>query len=267
MRIIMSMLVLSLICTLHLSAFAAEEVPAQPALQPLGRTLVSDNKKDKNTRKLGVFTIGRETTFFTEPLDKEGYVDFAAAINKKLSQGVTPANNACVLLWRAHGPRPTGAGMPAEFFQWLGIDEPPVQGDYFIDYFRFVKEHLKRKIKPGEENKVFDELDAVGQRPWTAKEHADVAAWLKANEKPLALVVEASKRSRYFSPLIPPRNEQGISGGLIVAQLPGVQKTAPLPRHWFAGPCRALVRGTPMEPGRTCSLAIAWAGCWAAAAR
>jgi hypothetical protein len=29
--------------------------------------------------------LGKDTTFFTEPLDKEGYVDYEAALNKELS--------------------------------------------------------------------------------------------------------------------------------------------------------------------------------------
>jgi hypothetical protein len=39
------------------------------------------------------FTISKETTFITEPLDKDGYPDYAAALNARLSKGVTPENN------------------------------------------------------------------------------------------------------------------------------------------------------------------------------
>ena len=39
-------------------------------------------------------------------------------------------------------------------------------------------------------------------RLWTAADHPRIAAWLKFNEKPLALASAASRRSRYYAPLI-----------------------------------------------------------------
>src|SRR5262245_59150500 len=93
----------------------------------------ADDPKDKEPAKKhkGKFTIGKDTTYVTGPLDKDGYIDYAAALNERLGKGVTPANNANVLLWKALGPRPEGGTMPAEFFQLLGIEPPPEKGDYF----------------------------------------------------------------------------------------------------------------------------------------
>src|SRR5262245_7335467 len=77
------------------------------------------------------FTISKAATYVTGPLDKDGYIDYAAALNKRLSQGVTPANNANVLLWQALGPQPEGKKMPGEFFELMGMKPPPERGDYF----------------------------------------------------------------------------------------------------------------------------------------
>jgi len=44
------------------------------------------------------------TTFVTEPFRTNGYVDFAAAINSQLRQGITAENNACIPLYEAIGP-------------------------------------------------------------------------------------------------------------------------------------------------------------------
>ena len=49
-------------------------------------------------------TVGPDTTVLTEPLDDEGYVDYQAHANAVTSEGVTPENNAAVLLWQAYGP-------------------------------------------------------------------------------------------------------------------------------------------------------------------
>jgi hypothetical protein len=184
--------------------------------------LSADDGDGTNPR--GTFTISKETTRVTGPIDQDGYVDFAAAINKRMREGVTPDTNANVLLWKAHGPRPEGGkGMPPEFFEELGIPAPPEDGDYFIDVNKYMRANAK--IGPGVEAEDFSEkLIRLAQRPWTAKEHPEMASWLKANDKPLALVVEATGRPHYYSPLIPPRTKKGSSGGLIGALLPGAQK-------------------------------------------
>src|SRR5271166_1220289 len=73
--------------------------------------------------------LGKETTYVTGPLDKEGYVDYETALNDRLAKGVTPEKNANVLLWQALGPTPEGGnGMPADYFKRLGIPEPPKRG-------------------------------------------------------------------------------------------------------------------------------------------
>ena len=74
----------------------------------------------------------------TGPLLADGRVDYIAALNSRLRQGVTPANNANVLFWKAFGPRPEGGTMPPEFFEWMGIEAPPERGDYYIDEFRYL---------------------------------------------------------------------------------------------------------------------------------
>src|SRR5262245_55897881 len=72
-----------------------------------------DSKGDQSAKKArGRFTISKETTYVTGPLDKDGYIDYVAALNERLRQGVTPENNANVLIWKALGPRPEGKRMP-----------------------------------------------------------------------------------------------------------------------------------------------------------
>jgi N-acyl-D-aspartate/D-glutamate deacylase len=183
-----------------------------------------ENKADKKDQKRFHFTIGKETTYVTGPLDEDGTVDYATALNERLGKGVTADNNAVVLIWKALGPRPEGGkAMPAEFFKWLGIDAPPQKGDYFVSSDRYAREQLKLEQEPLLKE-FADEIDRAGQRPWQVKQYPRVADWLKANEKPLAVILEATKRPQYFSPLVPPRTKEGSSGGLIGALLPAVQK-------------------------------------------
>jgi hypothetical protein len=168
------------------------------------------------------FPLGKETTYITGPLDKEGYLDYEAALNERLGKGITPDKNANVLLWKALGPRPEGGkGMPPEFFKALGIDEPPEKGDYLIGLQRYMKDHLK--LEQPDWEPIYDQQSRTMQRPWAAKDYPQIAGWLKANEKPLAVAIEATKRPDYFNPLCSHRTEKG-PGGLIGALLPNVQK-------------------------------------------
>ncbi len=149
------------------------------------------------------FTIGKETTYVSGPVDKNGYMDYLQALNERLGKGVTPETNANVLIWQALGPTPDGhKRMPAKFFELMGMEEPPpTGGTYFIGLNRFVRERLGLPdFEPPERFEA--KLSAAARHPWSAEDYPRIDKWLKANEKPLALVVEASKRSDYFSPVV-----------------------------------------------------------------
>src|SRR5258707_385267 len=171
------------------------------AVLVLGFLLSFARGEDKEIKRKPKFTIGKETTYVTGPADADGYIDYATALNERLSKGITPADNANVLLWKAFGPLPEGKKMPPDFFKWLGIPEPPEHGDYFINLTRFLRDQLK--VEPSERiDEINAQMERATQRLWTAKDYPHIASWLKTNEKPLALVIEASKRPHYFTPLV-----------------------------------------------------------------
>jgi RNA polymerase sigma factor (sigma-70 family) len=191
-------------------------VPGQPDEKPAPAGL-----RTQQERKKPPFTLGKETTYVTGPLDKAGQVDYEAALNEKLSKAITPQNNANVLLCKALGPRPDRTAMPAEFFRWLGIPAPPEKGEYFVDIGRYVSEDLK--LKPG---KQLDELLAqygwAPRRPWVEKDYPQIAGWLKANDKPLAVALEATRRPDYYNPLVARKTGEEAGYGLIGALVPTV---------------------------------------------
>ena len=167
----------------------------------------NETAEDDNTPKKPRFTISKETTYFTGPVDKDGYIDYEAAINERLGKGIKPETNAAVLLVKAFGPIHYGLRMPARFYKMLGIAEPPEKGDYFIDPSRYVKETLKLEGNKAEDE-FENELKLAGKRVWTAEQHPRVAAWLKANEKSLASAIEATRRKDYFMPIITSREDE-----------------------------------------------------------
>jgi hypothetical protein len=167
------------------------------------------------------FTVSPETTHVTGPLDREGYIDYVAALNERLRDGVTPENNANVLIWQALGPRPEGAPLPDEYFKWLGIEPPPEMGEYLLGWQKYLGERAKDRTGVRHNPNSSDTL-SWPTRPWTAKEKPLLAAWLKRNEKSLAVVSEATRRKEYFNPLVPRRSEEW-SPGLMEALLPTLQ--------------------------------------------
>ena len=175
----------------------------------------------------GKFTLSKETTYVTEPVDAKGYPDYVAAINARMSKGVTPENNANVLIWKALGPHPEGSNLCPEFFQALGIAAPPEKGDYFRELSKFLKDDLKIGPEPDKPSEFYDKLsetiDTVTCRPWLAKDHPEFEKWLKANEKPLSVIAEAGAREQFYNPLIP-QSAGKPTPGLIGALLPAVQK-------------------------------------------
>ena len=173
-------------------------------------------------------SVSERTTHIVEPLDETGMVDFLEAINQRTSEGVTPENNAAVLLWQAAGPAKMPQGLRAEFFERLGIDPLPDEGDYFVTFNDFVQSHPEL-LPSAEEGDDTDgdstpetlaalQFDEAMRRPWSAEEFPLLAAWLEASEGPLKLISAAAVRTRYYSPPL-----RGDHPPVLMALLPDLQ--------------------------------------------
>jgi hypothetical protein len=193
------------------------------------------------------YTVSEQTTLVTDHVDPQGLIDYPTALNERMSKGVKPENNAKVLIWQALGPHPERGTMPAEYFKWLGIEQPPEQGEYFVGWYDYFQANLKTPpddvlelfVEPINWQQHWDEqVERSRKWPWKADEQAAIADWLKQNEKPLALTIEASKRPQYFNPLVS-KSQDPKQARLIGSLLPSVQKCRELAR---ALNCRATAR-------------------------
>ncbi len=147
-------------------------------------------------------TISRQTTYVLGPVNADGTINYVAAINKMCSKGVTPKNNAAVLMIRAAGPTRIPPKFIDNIYKRLGISALPKNGDYFQDLEDYEETHTEKagtKANPEATERL---LKKAMEAPWSAKDYPIAAGWLKVNEKPLALVVAASKRPRYYIPLL-----------------------------------------------------------------
>jgi hypothetical protein len=150
-------------------------------------------------------TLGKETTNITEPLRPDGYPDYVAALNRRMSQGVTVENNAAVLLAKGFGPGILQDGTQDETYKLLGIEPLPKEGDYFISRDAFARRWKSKRpadAPPISDEEVKKQFEVATKRPWTRNEFPVVADWMAVNEGPLKLAVEATKRPRYFWPYV-----------------------------------------------------------------
>ncbi len=148
-------------------------------------------------------TIGPETTVLDGPLTVDGYVDYEAALNRKSAEDVTTENNSVVLLVQAYGPGEIAPDLRQRYFQLLGIAPLPEQGPYLVSAGNYVKQLDPDTATLGDRTQqIFDDQSAAAEAPWTADEYPELAGMLDANAEPLELIVEASQRPRFYSPMI-----------------------------------------------------------------
>jgi len=185
--------------------------------------------------------ISKETTFVTEPLRADGTVDYLGALNRRNREGVTPENNGAVLFWQAMGPGEIESQHRQEFFRQLGISPLAEEGEYFVPLDKFVRRNGEPKAiakapgDPPDASKEDDtkQLSVAMITPWSSKDYPVLAEWLTGNEKPMSLLAEASRRPRWFNPLIP-------EGAMVIgALLPSNMRSRDIARAFVA---RAMLR-------------------------
>jgi hypothetical protein len=178
--------------------------------------------------------ISKETTYITQPLRSDGSPDYLGALNQRLSEGVTPENNAAVLFWRAAGPGILPSQLRRHYFQMLGVPPPPETGEYFVAVDKWIDRHRPNESELVE--KSFNNLSLAVTRPWSKQEFPVLAEWIAASSKPMELVMAGTKRPRRYDPLML-ANEQEES--LVNALLPDTQQCRDFARCLVA---RAMLR-------------------------
>jgi hypothetical protein len=136
---------------------------------------------------------GFDTTRIIKPVQDNGTIDYLTAIEDYFGRGVTSENNAAPLMFRAFGRQALANNQPEDgITNRLGIPHLPGQGDYFVSYEDYMKQH------PSEDDPDPTSPDQVIKLPIAVKPGTE--AWIKANEKPLAMLAEASHKSHFFIP-------------------------------------------------------------------
>jgi hypothetical protein len=170
---------------------------------PAGITLQTDDwgKVELPLRSAGApalpFTVSTETTRLVGPLREDGSVDYVAALDQRYGQGVDADTNAAPLLLRALGP----GGLSPASQKRLGLTPLPAEGEYFRTGAGGAASGDLARLEGWDPTAFQVERQRATARAWRPDEHPLVAGWLRLNERPLALVVEATARPRYWLPL------------------------------------------------------------------
>lgn len=183
--------------------------------------------------------VSKETTHITEPLRVDGQPDYERYLLNLYREGVTPGNNAALLIWRATWP----GSLKPEHFQIvakeLGLDEIPsaesaietFEGD--VNRQRVVAWMKSKHADPArddgltrdephggfEESRQYvdssepragrdvnydllvnDVFRQATERPWSSERVPPLAEWVQKNSAQIDLLVEASKRPRCYFP-------------------------------------------------------------------
>lgn len=160
----------------------------------------------------------------------EGLPDYEAAINRHFGKGVSPEQNGAVALYLGLGSAPEGARLSDRFFELLGMQIPPEKGKYFASF--------GSSLPPDDRSQLVERFTVCCQRPWAEKSFPELAQWLRDNEEPISVITQGAMRPQYFSPLVAPRNADGIPVGLVGSILPGIQQSREIARYLT---CRAMM--------------------------
>jgi hypothetical protein len=137
-----------------------------------------------------------DTTRIVEPTMPDGSIDYLAAIENYFSRGVTPENNAVPLIFEALGRDALPKTQPPDgITSRLGMPHLPEKGDYFVTYQDFSKQKTGKA-----ESLDTDATDLPNARDPVSNPTPMIRDWLKANEKPLVKIHDASLRTRFFIP-------------------------------------------------------------------
>ena len=165
--------------------------------------------------------IGRDTTVVTEPLDKDGFPDFVAALNQRMSAGVSRDDNFWVLMWPALG---NAERSREEYLQkveqslGVSIDREP----RFLDPVRMAGTDYSEPA--GEQ--IGKDWEQAMSRPWTREEFPQLARWVDAHADVLEEVHKACLRPKAYAPIVADADEYPPLVGVLLPHVQSLRAVA-----------------------------------------
>ena len=163
-------------------------------------------------------TISKETTYFTEPLNEQGEVDYWKALNTHYSKGVTPENNIVTAVMALSGTKIKDAIARERLLQRLAMtnDQVPIE-TALVRFGEFVDARFD-----------FEDIlkidDAITSRPWARDNYPNAAVWIDKYSPAVDQYIEKLKhKTRYFYPFVSANEGERMIVGSEV-DLEGIRK-------------------------------------------
>ena len=160
----------------------------------VGKSFAQDNDKSDRPK----ITISKETTWFTEPLNEHGEVDYVEASNQHFSKGVTPRNNLANAVIKVAGISQSepGTRLKEELNRWLGINDLPDHNECLVDFDQYAEGKLDNDDLVEAESHTFD-------NPWSREKNPVAAAWIDKYTPVVDWYIKQIDAKRaYFLPIV-----------------------------------------------------------------
>jgi hypothetical protein len=170
--------------------------------------------------------VSRQTTFLTQPLGPDGLPDYPLARRIRLTEGISPENNAAIPVWQAMGRSDWEPG------QWQTLAEKlrcelPHGAEGLSRMEEDVMEDLIEWIRPRVSN-LDDEADHLMQthwlteqaatvfyetwnRPWRSQDCPPLADLIGRSDHAFGLLHDAANRPRFYTPIVSPDDDIAYS--------------------------------------------------------
>lgn len=134
------------------------------------------------------FTIGRDTTWITEPVLPDGQVDYIAYFNGRGSQNVRSEENLVTAIAKMTGSGFTTPASHAEFVRLLQADIPTdIRGSKLLEFSE------SRRVVP----------DQLLKRAWTRDQNLEISQLIDGAERELNEICDAIRvRTKWYSPFV-----------------------------------------------------------------
>jgi len=151
----------------------------------------------------------QETTYVTEPLRADGYVDYVAALNRTLlrrrdASEQTPPSPSGRPWGRRRSTRRSASGTSS-----CSHCRASEEGPYLVRSIKFFPQHIDGELPNGGDSEntarsddAQKQFDRSQRSPWSKGDFPAVAALLEKNDKALRVVIDGVQRPRFYSPVV-----------------------------------------------------------------
>jgi hypothetical protein len=150
--------------------------------------------------------IDTETTYITAPRTPDGKPDYVRFVLDRCRAGVTPANNAAVILLPTLGREEYSDAEYRLVCQEVGISPGALKEDalVFIDCAEN-RQRVRRWLEKENSSSITDEdvldvIKAASQRPWPPRMTTAREPWVRDNREAFERLIAAADRPRCYFP-------------------------------------------------------------------